>query len=342
MRGIEIVQIGSRHAVRDYLRRIDASYAHPIDSPHDWFGQMLAGYRKRMTPAIRDAALSTMTDGPGSASILRLTRSTGRRLGKEIVSIVAMRAHHATIAPVGEGAPADRSDEIVMLWRETYDVGIDRLDMVTGPTHLALTRHALERIHQREGCMTGEIDAKIKEQIVDADRNMAFAAATGLCLGGCDGEIRPGSTLLIPLADSLLIVEARCVVTKDFAVRLVVKKGVVQQRTVEMNANNALTLRDPEGREALVALMHTARTYLTSEILRPEQREYRDLFLELASNEAMKGIEAQFQQAQRADHRTRVRLSFTEHDAVKMARLRELLPLCISPERDLHPLWDIT
>lgn len=338
----EIFQIGSKHAVRDYLRRIRASCGKPIDDPDDWFAQMLAGYRRKLTPAVREAALATLADGPTSANILRMNRTTAKRLGKEIFSIVTMRAYPAIMTPLGGGAAEGREDEILMLWRETCDIGAERLDVVSGPSHLALTRHALERIHQREGCMTGEIDDKIKEQIVDADRNVAFAAAAGLCLGSPDGAIHPGNTLLIPLADALLVVEARCIPLKQMTARVVVKKRAVQPRTVETNANNAVVIRDRAGSRIMGTLMHTARTYLSSEILRPEQREYRDLFLGFASDEAMAGLDAEFHQAQRADRKTKVKLSFTDDDAVRMARLRQLLPRCVSTDTSFHQLWDVT
>lgn len=268
--------IPSRHAINQAFRTIYSSTALNGSDRH-WLMWAKQGVGNRRLDV--DAVARDVSSGPTSVSLTGFQRSDRKRLGRKsstfhVGRLVADR--FVSYDPV-EGWGADQ--QVLVLRRETIEARPDYLEERSSPSGIAITRHALERLYERERCDHCDIHGRILVDLAEADRTLAFAVAAGLFVQG-DALHRDASTVL-PLGKGLLYVRNIAVAMR--AGTNPVSRYVVQKRGVlSMPVMGDPERRLPLGRLGRIDvdghLIAMGMTYLSPGLLYLEQEAYSALF----------------------------------------------------------------
>lgn len=328
MADVSLHDVGPVYAVRDYMRRLERICQIPMQEDGEWYNLLLSivsGKPSRCHKHFRNSLAKGLT----SQRMLSVTETPTRKLGQPATEYVMLRADVGEIKHLG----GMRSIRGIYACRDYVRIERQRAELVTSLPFVFFSAHALERIHERENCTTGEIDEAMRERMVTADGDLAFAAITGLMVRAENGVAHQ----LVPFGDGLLVATIVSYVSPakepvPTVMRQTFKHRTVDQRRTPIRAELVGTM--PEGIEEHCSQVLTiARTYLSADMLRPEQEEYRRLYMDEAA--AMdRGKLAAALHMPVAAHETR---SLDGMTASK--RLHELLALSVN--HDAYPaIWE--
>lgn len=217
------------------------------------------------------------------AIILSMARSDMKRLGKTVPVFDIIRMQPLRIHP-RHGPDQENPREIIMLRRDVVTQRDREVDIRSGNMGIALDRHAAERLYERERCTPDEIVGRLRGDMAHLVRTVAFARASGIikrARGTDAGEtgISPGEATFVPMGKGALVVEA---------LQLDVN-GITARRTLVRRTGTVITVagHDPQmtretepldGHPAVGLIEMTGITYLSEDMLRPDQRDYLALF----------------------------------------------------------------
>lgn len=337
-----LAQVGPRYGVRDFIRSIEMSWRGGMsDAP--WIMSAQAALKTRVR--IRTAAEFIVNDilsGAAGQALMSYEMREGRRLGKPFVQIDSQIGQPAVLEL------DEREDEAIVLQDCVIRVEGDRTIGTFSPGRFLVTRHALERLYEREGVPTGGMPNAIRHTVADVRRSIAFATVAGLFLGEVpdpnlltgDSGTAIGAVQLVPCSTGLLVVEVLLSISlkDDYPiVRLETRRSGTFGR--------ASPICDPmfvdvvrNGVTAQVAPMHMGRTYLSSDILRPEQLEYARLFRSTQAQVDLASI-ARHVFGTRDMHMVDVHAEIP--DLPDVARLRDLLPQCVVRSENNLGVWRV-
>ena len=217
--------------------------------------------------------------GPSAKSLMTFERKDSRRIGKPALDFTLtrlvpdrFRAHRP------EGGWGEEL-EVVVVRKDEIHARRDYLEERSAVSGLAVCKHALERYYERERYSHGVIHARILKDLADVDRRLAFATAAGLF---CNGDsYSPDAVTVLPLGEGLLVVRNATILTEDGwspSTRCIRKKRSFIATPTVRDPRRSLDSVLVEAKRAEGFLMAMGVTYLSSRILRLEQRAYAALF----------------------------------------------------------------
>lgn len=169
--------------------------------------------------------------------------------------------------------------EVVVVRKDEIHARKNYLEERSAVSGLAVCRHALERFYQREHLSHEEIRSRILSDMASVDRQLAFAVASGLF---CHGHAyTPNAVTVLPLGDGLLVVRNAVIVADEGwrpSVRIVRKKRSLLTTPTDIDPCRSMEPFTRDGKRSEGFLMAMGVTYLSSDILRLEQRAYASLF----------------------------------------------------------------
>lgn len=319
-----MTSIPARYAVSQAMRDIHAS-ARCNGSDDHWLQRAQGAVSKRLLRA--DDVERDMLHGPTATSLTTFRRDDGRRLGLphstfSVGRLVADRFVQASDAGWGH------VQEVVVLRRETVDVRRNHLEERSSPSGLAVARHALERLYERERLDHGSIRPRLLEDLADADRALAFATAAGLFVHGRPFD-RDAYTIL-PLGGGLLIARNVAVAMRKGSVpstRYVVGRHGVTSQPVATGGPRSLDMGTLHGMPVEGHLLALGMTYLSEDLLYLEQHAYAAAFHREAARHDLDALVAEAGRTWLA-HETRPPSPVIKIDG----RLRYLLSQIIVPK----------
>lgn len=273
------VRIGPHYAVNELFRTIHASWEHSSES---WDSFLYNAYRSRFSPqTIEEIRRRVLTDY-SSKSLLAFEETHGRRLGKPTVAFNTTRILNDRFLCIN-GERAGMEHEVMVVRHERSTITPTKCDNISVVSHLAINRHAIERIYERDYCPNGGLLDQLRDDLVQAERYAAFAFAAGLYIG--KGPRAPGAATAIPYRDGLLFV---CNYIVAMRARLSPSSWVKINRTgheikrVLANPGQTVTLEPYRDTKVVGYIVPMAATYVPQRMLRFEQQAYVANFLEAA------------------------------------------------------------
>lgn len=270
-------RIPARHAISQALRVIHSSTDLNGMDGH-WMNDFRPSALKGRMDV--DALEADLRAGPTATSLTGLVRRDGRRLGKpQSMFHVGRLVTDRFVMHDGDRGWTAGEQQVVVLRRETVQARRDHLEERSSPSGIAITRHALERLYEREGCGHGDIHARILKDLAEADRTLAFAVAAGLFAHG--GAMERDAYTMLPLGQGMLIVR-NMVIAMNAGTSPVTRYGVNKAGVVSMPIADDRTRRvrvaPVNGVEFEGHLLAMGVTYLSPDLLRLEQAAYMGLF----------------------------------------------------------------
>ena len=281
-------QVGSRYAVRDYLRKIlnVNDQIEPKDPRlwHEFARRMTKGrLPKDAWSQIEQAVRSDIQ----SANILSVEGESGKALGKPMVKLQVLRGLPERVTFV-EGDRIRYDEDWLLAQRETIEIKQDRVEVEISPYGVGFTRHMLERVYERENVGTGELDQAMTHRIRDLYGQIAYNLAKRLVVPLAQTPNLMKYCMMVPFGDGLAIIERREVMEYDEGradvTRATIRNGRILTKLSnqhEINVERAVI----EGKKILCRSLWIATTFLSKEILRPEQSRYIELHRSLAKPE---------------------------------------------------------
>ena len=270
--------VGPTYAVRDYMRRMERLCGIPLCEDGEWYNLLMsivAGEGHRCRTGFRDS----LEQGRTSGRMLSVTETATRRMGRPAAEYVMLRAAVGGVKDIN----GMRSVPGVYVCRDYVRLERDRAELVTSLPFVFFSTHALERIHERDGCGSAGIDDAMNHGMVSADGDLAFATIAGLTVSGENGVRHQ----LVPFGDGLLVATIVSYLSPALAplptvMRQTFKHKLLVQRDAPIRSELAGEM--PTGMKGHSSQVLTiVRTYLSSSMLRPEQEEYRRLFMDEAA-----------------------------------------------------------
>ena len=265
------VAIPARYALNTAIRRMRAIWD---EGRHDyWSGEIasMVGRRKVTGEGIRTAIGMIDRDIVVSSAIRE-----GTRLGKPSLTVDMIRMQPVTLVPRDDATRTDR--EIILLRRDVISQRGQEVDIRSGPLGIALDRHAAERIYERERCTHDEIVQRLRDDLAGLVRTVAFCRAAGVVkrLEGrsASDPLAAGEAALVPMGAGALVVEATRVDTYAGIARRTLAR--LPASKVTNAAVDPLVMVDAapiEGSPAVGVMQMVGVTYLSDDLLRPEQRD---------------------------------------------------------------------
>ena len=354
-----IHQVGPRYGISDYLRKVDAAWnVTPREAP--WVYAAEAAMKKRL-PSDRaiDLILEGFGKGNNADAVIVTGSDSGTKLRKPFHSLSGHVVQHVTFSRHVSKEDEDY-DPQTSIFNQTDRVEagliLHDFNVVAQPKkicgqivvgHLGFSRHALERIYEREHVDTGRMHQTISQIISDIRMGLAFSIHHDLAVGkmpditkmiGEDAEHASTHAVeLVPCGNGLVLVEAIvCLMLRspqDSTNLITIRKGTFQKAVVKTN-DRVVTVCGG-GQEISIVPLQLARTYLSEDILRPEQIAYRDLFREIMRDADMKAIDRHVFGYPQA-HQKIIVPEQTNHS--KLNELRDLVYDC-AKENEGSGLW---
>lgn len=270
-----LAAVPARYAMNALLRDVSAIWD---EGRTDYWTQGIVDMveRGRVTDAGIEEALARIDP----RILLWQSRMEGRRLGRpaNIHEIVRMQ-------PVGirprEGGEDRR---IIVLRRDVLSPRDREVDVRTGNLGIAIARHAVERLHEREACLPNQLLERLRRDMRHLARTVAFARAAGLVKGAKgrdpdDRRILPGDATMVPMGKGALVVEAhRIDVTGYTQRRSLVKRPATKLTSGTPDADVTCEAPPMDGLPARGLVEMVGVTYLADDMLRLDQRDYLALF----------------------------------------------------------------
>jgi hypothetical protein len=237
----------------------------------------------------------------------------------------------------------------------------DRIIGTLNAPLVALTRHALERIYEREHVHTGGMAAEMREMTIALIRGIAAAAESGIVIsreqpgdGNGDDQIpdeettdgRPADAVhpfisditLVPCKGGLMVVETVTVISigdVSPVARLETRRSGTWTRGAPLLGDRVSEIMH-RGHRVFISTVRLCRTYLSRDLLRPEQVEYRDLFLDAMTHVDGAGAALRMfgSDDQNRSARCDVHVEMPGAD-----RMSDLLPRCVRPPANSGRTW---
>jgi hypothetical protein len=286
-----MVDIGPRYGVRAYfrdLRRKTRDLAGPVSS--DWFERACAATRRPMTPAtIRgmvDDHERIVVDHGGFGFIESWSTVLGRPAchSTGYVPIAARIRNH----PADGGKPYD--EDVVLVRRLDLEASQAKIAYSMATAHLAITRHALERLYERARCRHDTFAETVRDELLRTLCGLAIAAAADI------GHVTPGRPAdyhhhAIPFGSGLMILDGRLFAdwNRDGPQRIplaqnhLIKGGRSRARRPLLSRFNSMTVEHPEirGESVWASRVFTTRTYVDRANMTRQKAEYHEGFSRL-------------------------------------------------------------
>jgi hypothetical protein len=271
------VIIPSRHAINQAFRTIHSS-SDVNGTDRHWLSTFRPSVlRQRLCV---DALERDLVGGVTATSLTGMRRTDGRRLGKpqttfDIGRLVPDRfvIHDRRMGWTGE------EQAVVVLRRETVIARRNHLEERSSPSGIAVTRHALERLYERERCDHDGIHERILRDLGEADHTLAFAVAAGLF--ACGGPMERDAYTMLPLGRGMLIVRNMAIAMypgTSPVTRYSVEKMGIMSLPVANDRQRRLSIAPIAGMAVEGHLLAVGVTYLSPDLLRIEQTAYNALF----------------------------------------------------------------
>lgn len=266
------ITIPSRNVVNQAFRTIFSAQKAGVDwkySLHD------AVAKKMVNP---DIVWNTIRDGVDGQDILCMERTERRRLGKPATRIDLVRVTPDRFLEY-DGGKWGVENEVLVMRRETVDIRKDHIEERSVPSGLAVTRHALERIYEREKCSHEDFIDKLRADLTHADRTLSFARSANLFKHG--GRNDTHGVTLLPLGKGLMVVR-NIVVAVESTMNPCYRKEVGRRHVIRHRAfvdpSWSCQIEDMQGRPVTGYRMSLGVTYVSQEMLTDEQMAYASLF----------------------------------------------------------------
>lgn len=268
--------IPSRYAVSQAFRTIYASAALNGTDVHwlQWARKGVASRRLDIEALARD-----IQHGPTSSSLTCMVRTDGRRLGRRATTFNVGRLVADRFVSYEEGRGWGADQQVLVLRRETIEARADHLEERSSPSGIAVTRHALERLYEREGCDQCVIHKRMLCDLAEADHTLAFAVAAGLFVKGDPLDV--DACTVLPVGQGLLYVRNAGIAMRagtNPASRYVVVSRGVHSKPVISDPDRHIPVSRLGHMEVDGHLLAMGMTYLSSDLLYLEQHAYAALF----------------------------------------------------------------
>lgn len=271
----------SVHATTEFLEAMWAACEPPKGTPCH-LEAAYEGHRSKARNA-HERAARLLVDGPRSANGTAFTTRRLRRLGEPMIEIDHMRVVPDLFVTPARPV-AERRHEMLVLRRERCSFTRKRTDVRSAPGHLAISRHALERIHERSLIGGGDLRATVLDQAEEADSALAFAFAAGIHLG--TNRLDRRAATAIPFCDGLLLVQNRIVALRRSANPAdwqEISRGGRFHHPVAINPLTTVPVPDMYDQPMVGHVVPVAATYVSGDMMRTTQEGYRDWFLRMMS-----------------------------------------------------------
>lgn len=271
--------IPARYVVSQMLREADRA-SRIEDGKNDWL--IKYGKAARTKKVDIDAVVQDITNGPLKKVMIGVRVETKRKQLKKSVQISFGRLMSDEFVMYDNDKGWSSPTRGFVLRREIMEIRKDHLEKQSSLTGLIVTKHALERLYEREECTHQNIENRVKRDISYVSRALAFAIKAKLCSGG--DPYKKGAMFHLPVSNGLMIIrnevvmieknvnpETRETVAKDNKI-LILPLTKRTERTVDVDSIEGLDLQG--------YVMSMAMTYISSDMLSFEQVSYRSVFLE--------------------------------------------------------------
>jgi len=285
-----MIDIGPRYGVRAYfrdLREKTRSLAGPVSTA--WFEDACAATRRTMTPATISGMVADheriVVDHGGFGFIEKWTTVLGRPACHStgyVPIAVRIRNHSA------DGEPYD--EDVVLVRRLDMEVSSRRIVYSMATAHMAITRHALERLYVRAGCHYTTFAETLRDELLRSMCGLAIAAAADI------GHVRESwpadyQHQAIPFGSGLMIMDGRLFSDWNvdgghrvpLAQQNVIKNGKSQQRRPLLSRFNSMIVEHPEHPDQKVwaSRVFTTRTYVDRVDMTRQKSSYHENFQRL-------------------------------------------------------------
>lgn len=224
--------------------------------------------------------VETIINSIDSRIRVSLERRIVKRVGKIETLFDLIRMQPLKIISRKKEEKTERK-ELIILRRDIISLKKRGIDIRSGYVGIALDRHAIERLYEREKLTCHGILDRLRSDMHQLIRHVAFARAAKLIkcarIGG--QPLNPGNVTFLPMGNGALIVEALQIDCNGFVGRrtLIGKKDV--SITVAHHHPEMRYPADPIDKmptEGIIKM--TGTTYLSDDLLRPDQRDCLALF----------------------------------------------------------------
>jgi len=340
-----IHQVGPVYGVRDYLSSVRKAWEGDLDDIIS-LERAQHALKSSKDPQVIADAVQNQLHQKGKHILLSYTRINGKRLGKSIVLLNGFLVFSTEIEHIQSG----RVEEVLAPVRFVHRIERDRDAFELAHANIFITRHALERLYEREGLPTGGVPEAIRETITDLRHNLAFAISNELRIGNppemvncTDDSFQIGmSSMLVPFGAGLLVIETGLYLARReipintrFEAR---RSGIIPKGDpVSNKMARDVTKWFPE---ATGHINHTGRTYLSRDILRPEQVEYLDAFKAEISKVDINTIATElFDGLDQHKAKKNRQSKDVQRENSLDTKLHSLLPKCLKNDNTASGLW---
>lgn len=240
-------------------------------------------HRNRSRSAHQRISDAFLADGRNAAVAAVETRTYRRMMDPVIEHDFIRLVPDLFVAPFALDEIDTRS-EVLVVRRERCSFSRKRSDVRSAPGHLAISRHALERMHERSLQDGGDLADTIRREIGDADRALEFAWTAGIHLGASPTD-RLAATA-IPFLDGLLLVQNRIIAMRQDsnpAEWQEMRPSGIHRHAIPINPLTTVPTPDLWGRRMVGHVVSVAATYVAGDMMRNAQGGYRDWFLRTMS-----------------------------------------------------------
>lgn len=325
------IVIPSNYATSHMIRNVAISNDNSRGK-HHWLAKHgKAARTKRIN--IEDV-VDDITNGSRKTTLVGTRCEYGRKLGKPFARIITGRlVADEVVGYFGEYKWGPRH-KILILRRELLEIRKDHIEEQSTLTGFAISKHALERMYERENCTHHDISSKICSDIEHVSEYLAFAMRSRICTHGQPDN--KGTDFIIPVGDGLMIVRNVVImIEKDCnpASRLIPSRdGRMLEMPICQNSERMVAI-DPIGKIKVQGhIMALGMTYLSFDMLSLEQVAYRELFIEEASRHDLTKISDETYSIKMMHHKNRVL-----EDLKISERLRYLFGVIVRPRPQSYP-----
>ena len=283
-----MIDVGPRYGVRAYfrdLRHKTRDLAGPVSD--DWFKRACAATRRTMTQStiqdmIEDHA-RIIVDHGGFGFIEKWTTVLGKPAchSTGYIPIAARIRNH----PVDGSAPYD--EDVVLVRRLDIEVSANKITYSMATAHLAITRHALERLYERGRCHQATFAQTVRDELLRTLSGLAIATAAEI------GSVSPSKPAAyhhhaIPFGTGLMLFDGRLFTDwnsgGDHRMPLAqhhhIKNGKSHFRRPYLSRFNSMTIPHPEKPNDMVwaSRVFTTRTYVDREDMTRTKTSYYKTF----------------------------------------------------------------
>jgi hypothetical protein len=271
--------IPARYVISQMLRDADR-INRSEDGKNDWI--IRYGKAARTKKVDIDAVVNDVMNGPLRKVIISPRIEQGKKQLKKTVQITYGRLMSDEFVMYDNEKGWTSSTRGFVLRRELMEIRKDHLEKQSSLTGLIVTKHALERLYEREECTHQNIENRVKRDISYVSKALAFAIKARLCSGG--DPYKKGAMFLLPVSDGLMIVRNEVVMIEQNVNpetrETVAKNNKILILPLTKRTERTINVEPIEGMDLQGYVMSMAMTYVSSDMLSFEQKSYISMFLE--------------------------------------------------------------